>query len=240
MGKRSHHQWNHHKEHRIYNCAVITSSTKCKIITVTSWWPRWRLKSPASPLFTQPFIQMQIKKTHQIKLHVTGLCAGNSRVTGEFPAQMVSNAGKMFPFDYVIMSVHMEDILTFKHIINDSNLDIILYYEFQYLWKLTSVLLILICLGPLYCFILRRVSGPVLLLNYEWFYETFSITFHWFCHICVCICIYICECIYIFIQYCGIYYKDFHVFCIYVHICTVYFVCTGVLYKPLANFFFLL
>ena len=30
------------------------------------------------------------KKTS--KLHVTGLCAGNSPVTGEFPAQMASNA----------------------------------------------------------------------------------------------------------------------------------------------------
>ena len=38
-----------------------------------------------------------------------------------------------------------EDFLTFKHIINDSNLDIIIYDEFQYLWELTSVLLILIC-----------------------------------------------------------------------------------------------
>ena len=38
------------------------------------------------------------------------------------------------------------DSLTFKHIINDSNLDIIIYDEFQYLWKFTSVLLILICL----------------------------------------------------------------------------------------------
>ena len=38
-----------------------------------------------------------------------------------------------------------EDFLTFKHIIYDSNLDIIIYDEFQYLWKLTSVLLILIC-----------------------------------------------------------------------------------------------
>ena len=46
---------------------------------------RWRLKSPASQLFTQPFIQAQIKET--IKLHVTGLCVGNSSVTGEFPTQ---------------------------------------------------------------------------------------------------------------------------------------------------------
>ena len=28
-------------------------------ITMTSWWARWRLKSPASRLFTQPFVQAQ-------------------------------------------------------------------------------------------------------------------------------------------------------------------------------------
>ena len=32
------------------------------IIIVTSWWARWRLKSPASRLFTQPFVQAQIKE----------------------------------------------------------------------------------------------------------------------------------------------------------------------------------
>ena len=45
------------------------------------------------------------------KLHVTGLCAGNSSGTGEFPAQMASSAEnvsiwwchQMFPFDDVIM-----------------------------------------------------------------------------------------------------------------------------------------
>ena len=43
------------------------------------------------PIVTQTFIQAQIKETP--KLHVTGLCAGNSPVTGgEFPAQMASNA----------------------------------------------------------------------------------------------------------------------------------------------------
>ena len=41
------------------------------------------------------------KKTS--KLHVTGLCAGNSPGTGEFPAHMASNAKKMFPFHDVIM-----------------------------------------------------------------------------------------------------------------------------------------
>ena len=48
------------------------------------------LKSPASPLFTQPFIQVKIKEK-TLKLHITGLCAGNSLVTSEFPAQMTSN-----------------------------------------------------------------------------------------------------------------------------------------------------
>ena len=38
------------------------------------------------------------------KLHVDGLCAGNSRVIGEFPAQMASSAEKRFLFDDVIMS----------------------------------------------------------------------------------------------------------------------------------------
>ena len=42
------------------------------------------------------------KKTS--KLRVTGLCAGNSPVTGEFPAQMASNA-EMFPFDEVIWEI---------------------------------------------------------------------------------------------------------------------------------------
>ena len=50
----------------------------------------WRFKSPPSPLFTQPFIQAQIKEN--IKLRITGLCAGNSPVTGEFPTQRASNA----------------------------------------------------------------------------------------------------------------------------------------------------
>ena len=59
-------------------------------ITMISQWARWHLKSPASRLFTQPFIQAKLKKTS--KLRVTGLCAGNSPVIGEFHAQRASNA----------------------------------------------------------------------------------------------------------------------------------------------------
>ena len=48
------------------------------------------IKSPASRLFTQAFIQVQIKEN--IKLCITGLCVGNSPVTGEFLGQRASNA----------------------------------------------------------------------------------------------------------------------------------------------------
>ena len=40
------------------------------------------------------FIRVQIKEN--IKLRVTGLCAENSPGTGEFPAQMASNAESVY------------------------------------------------------------------------------------------------------------------------------------------------
>ena len=43
------------------------------VIFVTSLWARWRLKSPASWLFTQPFIQAQIKENI---MQVLCLCSG--------------------------------------------------------------------------------------------------------------------------------------------------------------------
>ena len=48
---------------------------------------RWRLKSPASPLFTQPFIQTQIKENIKAPRHWPLWPR-----TGEFPAHMASNA----------------------------------------------------------------------------------------------------------------------------------------------------
>ena len=47
------------------------------------------MASQITSLITQPFIQTQIKQT--LKLRVTGLCAGNSPGTGEFPTHMASN-----------------------------------------------------------------------------------------------------------------------------------------------------
>ena len=51
---------------------------------------RLRLKSPASRLFTQPFIQAQIKENIKAPRHWP-LC-GEFTGPGEFPAQMASNA----------------------------------------------------------------------------------------------------------------------------------------------------
>ena len=54
---------------------------------------------PHDCLFNRLF-KCKWKKTP--KLHVTGLCEGNSPVTDEFPTRRTSNL-KKFPFDYVIM-----------------------------------------------------------------------------------------------------------------------------------------
>ena len=59
-------------------------------MTMMSQWAQWRLKSPASRLFTQAFIQAQIKENTKAPRDWR-LC-GNSPGTGEFPAQMASNA----------------------------------------------------------------------------------------------------------------------------------------------------
>ena len=80
---------------KVVKLQTITKiSSKCFVtnlfITVTSLWARLCLRSPASRLFTQPFFQAQIKEN--IKVCVTGLCEGNSPVTGEFPSQRASNA----------------------------------------------------------------------------------------------------------------------------------------------------
>ena len=59
-------------------------------ITVTSQWASRRLKPPASPLLTQPFIQAKIKGYIKAPRHWP-LCR-ESPVTGEFPTQKASNA----------------------------------------------------------------------------------------------------------------------------------------------------
>ena len=53
-------------------------------IAVTSWWARWRLKSPASRLFAQPFVQVQLEEN----IKAPRLWP----LWGEFVSQMASNA----------------------------------------------------------------------------------------------------------------------------------------------------
>ena len=48
------------------NCPFVSHIS---IITMTSLWARGRLKSSASPLFTQPFIQVQIKENINVPRH---------------------------------------------------------------------------------------------------------------------------------------------------------------------------
>ena len=72
-------------------------------ITVTSQWARWHLKSPASRLFTQPFIQAQIKKKYQSsasQAFVWGVHRWPVNSPHKWPVTR-----KMFPFDDVIMSL---------------------------------------------------------------------------------------------------------------------------------------
>ena len=56
----------------------------------------------ASQITSLTIVYSGRRSTKTSKFRVTGLCAGNSPGTGEFPVQMASNAG-MFPFDDVIM-----------------------------------------------------------------------------------------------------------------------------------------
>ena len=55
-----------------------------------------------SQLLTQPIVQAQIKEN--TKLHITGLCEGNSPVTGEFPVQRASNVENVSIVDVVMTS----------------------------------------------------------------------------------------------------------------------------------------
>ena len=73
---------------------------------------RWRHNGRDSVSNHQPhdcllnrLFRRRSKKTS--KLRVTRLCAGNSPVTGEFPAQRGAVTRKMFPFDDVIMNLRI-------------------------------------------------------------------------------------------------------------------------------------
>ena len=72
-----------------------------KFITVTSWWARLRLKSPAYQLFTQPFVQAQTEE-NIISAASLAFVRGIHRWTVNSP-QKSPVTRKMFPFDDVII-----------------------------------------------------------------------------------------------------------------------------------------
>ena len=63
---------------------------------MTSYWARWRLKTPVSQLFTQPFIQAQIKEKHQNSASLA-FVRGIHRWPVNSPHKW-SVTRKMFPF----------------------------------------------------------------------------------------------------------------------------------------------
>ena len=87
--------WRHHEVIAVNHCSSTWLGTLSMLssgmnIILTSYWPRWRLKSPASRLFTQAFIQTQIKENIKAPCHWS-LC-GDFTGTGEFPTQRASYA----------------------------------------------------------------------------------------------------------------------------------------------------
>ena len=65
-------------------------NTMVTLITMTSQWPRHRSTPQPHDCLLSRLYKRRSKETS--KLRVTGLCAGNSPGTGEFPAQMASYA----------------------------------------------------------------------------------------------------------------------------------------------------
>ena len=69
-----------------------------EVQNVSLQWRHWRLKSPASRFFTQPFIQAQMKENIKALRHWP-LCG---EFTGDCPHKEPVTR-KLFPFDDVIM-----------------------------------------------------------------------------------------------------------------------------------------
>ena len=125
-----HIQYGHHFADNIFkcmfsneNCLLIKISLRCLpksiknkfndaiCITVTSKWVWWHLKSSESRLFTQPFIQAQIKENIKALRHwpLCGIHRSPVNSPHKWPVRR-----KIFPFDDVIMaSQSFTEIYTF-------------------------------------------------------------------------------------------------------------------------------
>ena len=77
------------------HCIQWSPNSPNVFITVTSEWAWWRLKSPASRLFTEQVIQVEIKENIKVPRHWPFV-----RGSHKWPVTR-----KMFPFDDVIMEI---------------------------------------------------------------------------------------------------------------------------------------
>ena len=104
-------------------CMSYVYHSRDEIITMTSSWARWRLKSPTSRLFTQAFIQAQMKESIKAPRHWS-LC-------GEFwiPRTNGQWRGK-WTFDDVIMKIDGSSFLpsSVSHLFGDY-WDVCFYYN---------------------------------------------------------------------------------------------------------------
>ena len=85
--------------------ALILFRRECvNVVTLCSSQWRYNKSNGVSNHRRLGYLFKSRRRSRKIpKLRVTGLCKGNSPVTGEFPTQSTSNAEKMFPIDDVIM-----------------------------------------------------------------------------------------------------------------------------------------
>ena len=111
------------------NGFAVICRRRLHCITVTPKWARWRLKSPASRLSTQPFFQAHIKK------HQSSASLSFVRGISRWPVNSLHKwpvTRQMFPFDDVFMNSGYHDVYCEGHpqqncILTDSKLE----YMFQ-------------------------------------------------------------------------------------------------------------
>ena len=123
-------------------------------------------------MFTQPFIQAQIKKTPTLR--VTALCSWNSPVTGDFPAQNASNAEK------VSIWWRHHDILSFQNILPFQSQEIVprichCHRHWSIMFNLVGILEVNACaVSRLYCNHINISMGHFVnlsLVNFEQLYD---------------------------------------------------------------------
>ena len=98
--------------------SVSVSMILCDVmLTVTTQWVPWRLKSPASGLFAQSFVQSYIRETHSASL---AFVRGFHRwLTNSPHKRQVTRI--MFPFDDVIMFMTLWTEKCFREVLHCDN-----------------------------------------------------------------------------------------------------------------------